>query len=125
MRAYDSIEAFIIHTKPEENCVCGRHDWHMQSVPGDPLHFGWWRCTCGYTTVQLPYLDTSDPTIFTQEQAVTFRQLRQAAGVSLVDIAQQTGISVSRLSDFERRRCGPHTDEITKLERCLGYRLSR
>lgn len=52
------------------------------------------------------------------------RQLRTGRNMTLLDVKERTGLSVSHLSDIERGRARPSLDAIEALARCYGIGLA-
>lgn len=55
--------------------------------------------------------------------AVELRALRVAHRLTLAEVAEQTGISVSFLSDVERGRTDPSLETLRKLAASYGMEL--
>lgn len=48
------------------------------------------------------------------------RDIRQGKSLTLLDIYQQTGVHVARLSDFERGKAMPEDEELQKMVEIYG-----
>lgn len=55
-----------------------------------------------------------------QRYADHLRELRHAAGLSMRQLAQLTGTSAARISDYENARVAPTTDVLARLEDVLA-----
>lgn len=124
MLVYQSLDAVIAHQKPETCRECYSSIWlsrsaHVDSPPvgyGHELRVIWWRCAlCSDETERWLYLNRREA-LWTVQQVQLFRQARREADMSLKDVSTLAHISVSRLSDFERRHAAPSEDEMHALK---------
>lgn len=58
------------------------------------------------------------------ELSQRLRELRRGLGMTLLDVKQRTGVSVSHLSDIERGRTRPSLETLTALARCYGVSMA-
>lgn len=125
---YSSIEAAEIRcAKPERCSNCQheeftRHTYGVGSVSEEkPVKEMYWMCDyCGeYHNSILYVAKHSEYPILTEEQSNWMVDQRWAKDLTLKIIAENTGISVSRLSDIERRHNAPTPDEWQKIQEVL------
>lgn len=126
---YQSIEAAEIRcTKPERcgNCQHDeftRHTYGIGSSTQDkPVKEMYWMCVyCGEYHNQILYVAKhSEHPMLTVEQSDWMVDQRWAKDLTLKLIAEQTGVSVSRLADIERRHEAPTPDEWREITRILS-----
>lgn len=127
---YSSIEAAEVRCSKPEHCKnCRkRHGWFTrQSKPtsvmvASDVREMYWVCDlCGYCNNSILYLNKhSEHPILTIEQSNWMVDRRWEKDLTLTLIAENTGISVSRLSDIERRHEAPTPDEWREITRILS-----
>lgn len=121
---YQSLDAYFVKHKPAHPCQCGVFDWQRQSetvdsynpaAPGHELRLCWYVCSSCKDETERYFVVNRREKIWTAEQVKFFRATRQRKDWSLKDVTTYTGISVSRLSDFERRMAGATDNELAGL----------
>lgn len=129
---YASIEAAEVRCSEPKHCKnCQRedflrHTYGIGSVAQDaPVKEMYWMCNyCGeYHNHVLYVAKHSEHPILSQTQVEFIIRKRREKGFSLRDIAEKTGIRVSRLSDFERRHDAPTPSELGFIMDVLGIRI--
>ena len=55
---------------------------------------------------------------------ILIEQVRLEKGVSLSQLAKQTGIPVSTLSDYEKEKYSPRIDRVEKIAIALGVSIA-
>ena len=126
---YSSIEAAEVRcSKPEhcKNCrkrhgYFTRHSKPVSLWSMDVLEMYWMCDLCGYCNNSILYANKhSQYPLLTETQANDMEDKRWAKSLTLKDIAAKTGISVSRLSDFERRHDAPTPEEWGAIMEALS-----
>lgn len=126
-RVFESYQALRAH-QPATCKDCGSDTLYNCVEPdhalsdGTPICLGWTECAdCGYTSSRRLFVAQNAPhPILTEREAGRMKHLRVGMGLSLLDLQQQTMISVSRLSDIERRYTAPSPAELSHIEQTLG-----
>ncbi len=117
---YASIEAAEVRCAKPDHCKnCRkRHGYFTRhsrpvSLWSNDVQEMYWMCDlCGYCNDRILYANKhSEYPLLTVEQVNDMVDQRWSKNLTLKNIAEQTGISVSRLSDFERRHAAPTPDE--------------
>lgn len=126
---YASIEAAEVRCSKPDNCkncrkrhaYFTRHSKPVSLWSMDVKEMYWMCDFCGYCNNPVLYSNKhSEYPLLTIEQANWFEDKRWAQSLSLKDIAAKTGISVSRLSDIERRHDAPTPDEWRAIKAALS-----
>ena len=126
---YSSIEAAEVRCAKPDHCKnCRRrHDWFTRHskptsvmVASDVREMYWMCDLCGYCNNSILYLNRhSQYSILTEEQSNWMVDQRWEKNLTLKVIAENTGISVGRLSDIERRHAAPTQDEWQMIKSAL------
>lgn len=126
---YPSIEAAEVRCSAPERCSnCGRrnftrHTYGIGSVVDDkPVKEMYWMCAfCGEYHNHILYVAIhSEHPILTIEQSNWMVDQRWEKDLTLTGIAAISGISVSRLSDIERRHDAPTPQEWHAIVEALS-----
>jgi hypothetical protein len=125
---YASIEAAEVRCKRPDHCAnCGGDNLACETVHVCPENICemYWVCDdCSYPHkgILFVYAHSEHP-ILTETQVEFIIRKRREKDFSLRDIAEKTGIRVSRLSDFERRHDAPTPSELGFIMDVLGIRI--
>lgn len=121
---YSSIEAAEIRcTTPTECENCGGVSFtRLTRCVVDTTHQMYWQCdNCTHWTNGVLYTEKhSLYPIWSEAQARAIIERRRELNLSLKDLSADVGVSVSRLSDFERRHDAPMPEQHALIMAVLG-----
>jgi hypothetical protein len=126
---YPSIEAAEVRCSKPEHCKnCRkRHTWFSQnskpvSLNSNDVREMYWQCDlCGYCNNPVLYNNKhSEYPLLTMEQSDWMLDQRWERELTLKSLSLNTGISIDRLSDIERRYDAPLPEEWQKIKEILG-----
>ena len=127
---YSSIEAAEVRCIRPEHCKnCRERHTHFTraskaiSLSSNDVREMYWMCDlCGYCNNPVLYANKhSQYPLLTVEQSDWMVDQRWAKNITLTNIATETGLSVSRLSDIERRHDAPTPEEWRTIKATLSF----